>query len=72
MSLRCVFQTRNAFLCKVNVHFMLTGGLKAIVNKSFLKSFYTTFMRNLKNYQNINCFLFFVKTFLKWFFNKCP
>lgn len=38
--------------------------LKVIVNKLFKEIFYTTFMRNRKNNQNIN-YVFFCKNFHK-------
>ena len=44
---------------------MLTNVLRVIINNQFQKSFDTIFMRNEKNYQNINCFFFFsYKNFL--------
>ena len=52
---------------------MLKGVLREIVNKLFLKSFYTTFIENWKNYENINYFSFsYIKTFLKWFTKIIP
>ena len=43
---------------------MLTCALRALVNNLFLKEIYTTFMKNEKSCQNINCFFFFHKNFL--------
>ena len=38
---------------------MLTGALRVMINNPFQESFDTTFMRNRKSCQNINCFFFF-------------
>ena len=38
---------------------MLTDALKAFINKLFLKSFDTIFMKNIKNYQKSQLFFFF-------------
>jgi len=44
----------------------VNSNLRIIDNKLFENKFYTTFMKNRKNYQNINYF-FSIKYFLKWF-----
>ena len=39
---------------------MLTSALRALVKNQVKESFDITFMENKKNYQNINCFFFFL------------
>ena len=36
------------------------SNLRMMVNNLFYENFNTTFMGNEKNYQNINCFFFFL------------
>ena len=51
----------------------LTNAQRQLLTNNDKKSFDTTFMGKIKNYQNINyLFSFSIKTFLKWFINECP
>ena len=48
---------------------MLTSALSTMVNNLFMESFDTNFMKNEKNYHNINCFFFPIKFCFKWIVN---
>ena len=52
---------------------MLKSVTKTLINNLFFKNFNIIFMKNEKNYQNINYFFSFsIKNFFKWIINQCP
>ena len=53
---------------------MLTSALRILVKNPIKESFDITFIRNEKNCQNINCFLFSfpIIFFFNWVLNQCP